>query len=82
MKLTDAVQIMHETYPGFNLISVVDYDDYYVFNVSPPGYDVARKGEWLGGLVAVDKMFRVPIHFIPLMHPGYAEAADNNITYF
>ena len=84
MKLEEAVNIIRESYPSYNLINVVDYDNYFVFNITPPKHDIEKDGEWLGGLVAVDKMFKIPMHFIPLQHnpSAYAKAAKNNITYF
>jgi hypothetical protein len=83
MKLEEAINIIKEEYPNYNLISVIDYDNYFVFNILPPDYDVEKYGEWFGGLVAVDKLFKVTMHFIPLEHnpSAYAKAAQN-IKYF
>ena len=84
MKLEEAVSIIRESYPNYNLINVVDYDKYFVFNTTPPKYNIEMNGEWLGGLVAIDKIRKIPMHFIPLQHnpSAYAEAVKNNITYF
>lgn len=84
MKLEEAVSIIKEEYPNYNLISVVDYDNYFVFNIIPSDYDVEKYGEWLGGLVAVDKLFKLAMHFIPLEHDSeaYIKAVQNNIKYF
>lgn len=84
MKLGEAIQIISDTHPGFNLVNVVDYNNYFVFNITPPGHNADRDGEWLGGLVAVDKLFKIPMHFIPLEHDpvSYAKAVQNNIKYF
>ena len=84
MKLEEAIHIIKEEYPNYNLISVVDYDNYFVFNITPPGYDIEQYGEWFGGLVAVDKMIKLTMHFIPLEHnpSAYAKATQNNIKYF
>ena len=84
MKLEEAIQIITEEYPKYKLLSVVDYDNYFVFNIVPPDYDVDRHGEWFGGLVAVDKLFKLTMHFIPLEHDSeaYAKAAKNNIKHF
>ena len=84
MKLEEAIQIILEEYPGFALVSVVDYDNYFVFSITPPDHDVDRDGDWLGGLVAINKMFKLPMHFIPLQHnpSAYAKAAQENIKYF
>lgn len=75
---------MREVYPNYKLINVVDYNNYFVFNIAPPNHNVATDGEWFGGLVAVDKLFKVTMHFVPLQHnpSEYAKAAKNNITYF
>lgn len=83
MKLPEAVKIISDAYPGFRLISVVDYDNYFVFSIIPPGHDLERDGEWMGGLVAVDKLFKVTMHFVPMQHNlvAYAKAAEN-IKYF
>jgi hypothetical protein len=83
MKLEEAINIIKEEYPNYNLISVVDYDNYFVFNILPPDYDVEKYGEWFGGLVAVDKLFKLSMHFIPLEHnpSAYAKAVQN-IKYF
>lgn len=84
MKLEEAINIIKEEYPNYKLISVVDFDNYFVFDITPPGYDVNRCGEWLGGLVAVDKMFKLTLHFIPLEHDAvaYNKAVQNNIKHF
>lgn len=84
MKLEEAVKIISDDYPGFKLVNVVDYDNYFVFNIIPTGHNVDRDGEWLGGLVAVDKLFKLTMHFIPLQHnpAAYAKAATSNIKYF
>lgn len=84
MKLEEAVNIIQEEYPNYNLISVVDYDNYFVFSIIPPNYDIEKYGEWFGGLVAVDKMFKLCMHFIPLEHDpsAYINAVQNNIKYF
>lgn len=84
MKLEEAVSIMNEEYPNYKLISVVDHDNYFVFSITPPDYDVNKYGEWLGGLIAVDKLFKIPMHFIPLQHDpvAYAKAVKTNIKYF
>lgn len=84
MKLEEAVSIIKEEYPNYNLISVVDFNNYFVFNVTPPYYDVEKYGEWSGGLVAVDKLFKLPMHFVPLEHDSaeYVKATQNNIKYF
>lgn len=84
MKLEEAVSIIRESYPNYNLINVVDYNNYFVFNITPPNHNIETDGEWFGGLVAVDKLFKVTMHFIPLQHNPveYAKAAKNNITYF
>jgi len=84
MKLEEAVSIIKEEYPNYNLISVVDYDNYFVFNITPPDYDVEKYGGWFGGLVAIDKLFKLSMHFIPLEHDpvAYAKAVQNNTKYF
>jgi hypothetical protein len=83
MKLEEAITIIKEEYPNYNLISVVDYDNYFVFNILPPDYNVEKYGEWFGGLVAVDKLFKVTMHFIPLEHnPDAYIKAVQNIKYF
>lgn len=84
MKLEEAIQIIKEEYPKYKLLSVVDYDNYFVFNIVPPDYDVDRYGEWFGGLVAVDKLFKLTMHFIPLEHDPekYVQATKTNIKYF
>lgn len=84
MKLEEAINIIKEEYPNYNLISVVDYDNYFVFNILPPDYDVEKYGEWFGGLVAVDKIFKLSMHFIPLEHNpnAYNKAVQTNIKYF
>ena len=83
MVLEEAIKIISSEYPSFKLVSVVDYDNYFVFSIIPPGHDIERDGEWLGGLVAVDKLFKVTMHFIPLQHnpDAYAKAAQN-VKYF
>lgn len=84
MKLEEALQIIHEDYPGFRTVNVVDYDNFFVFNITPPGHDRTFNGEWFGGLVAVDKLFKITMSFNPLQHnpAAYAKAAQNNIKYF
>ena len=84
MKLKEAIRIMNEEYPNYKLISVVDYDNYFVFNIVPPDYDVEQYGEWFGGLIAVDKLFKLTMHFIPLEHnpAAYSKAAKDNTKYF
>ena len=84
MKLEEAVKVIREEYPGYKLISVTDYNNYFVFSIIPPDYDVEHRGEWFGGLVAVDKLFKLSSHFIPLEHDptAYSEAIKNNIKYF
>lgn len=84
MKIEEAITIIREAYPNYNLINVVDYDNYFVFNISPPHHNIKTDGEWFGGLVAVDKLFKVTKHFIPLQYNSseYAKAAKNNIVYF
>lgn len=84
MKIEEAINIIREEYPNYNLINVVDYDNYFVFNITPPNHNIKTDGEWFGGLVAVDKTFKVTMHFIPLQHnpSAYAEAVKSNITYF
>lgn len=84
MKLEEATNIIREEYPNYKLISVVDYDNYFVFNIVPPDYNVEQYGAWFGGLVAVDKTFKLTLHFIPLEHnaDAYAKATQNNIKYF
>lgn len=83
MKLQEAIKIISDTYPRFKLISVVDYDNYFVFSIIPPGHDLERDGEWMGGLVAVDKLFKVTMQFIPLQHnPSAYAKACKNIKYF
>jgi hypothetical protein len=84
MKIEEAIAIIREVYPNYNLINVVDYNSYFVFNITPPDHNIETDGEWFGGLVAVDKLFKVTMHFIPLQHnpDEYAKAAKNNITYF
>lgn len=79
MNLNEAIKIMNNKYPKFKLISVVDYDNYFVFNVEPVGYDRAKHGEWLDGLIAIDKLFKVPMHFHPLIHnaKSFSEATKN-----
>ena len=82
MTLNEAIKNMKKIYPDFKLVSVVDYDNYFVFSIEPQGYDHEINGEWIGGLIAIDKLFKVPIHFHPLMHDpkAFAEAAKN-VTY-
>lgn len=84
MKLEEAINIIKEEYPNYNLNSVVDYNNYFVFDITPPDYDVGKYGAWFGGLVAVDKLFKLPMHFIPLEHDpeAYDIAVQNNIKYF
>lgn len=84
MKLEEAINLIKEEYPNYNLNSVVDYDGYFVFDITPPDYDPEKYGAWLGGLVAVDKLFKLTMHFIPLEHDSaaYAKAVKNNIKYF
>ena len=83
MNLEEAINIIKEEYPNYNLISVVDYDNYFVFNITPPDYDVKQYGEWFGGLIAVDKLFKLTMHFIPLQHnPDAYIKASQNIKYF
>lgn len=83
MKLEEAIKIIKKEYPGYNLVSVIDYDNYFVFDITPPKYDVEKYGAWLGGLVAVDKLFKLTMHFIPLEYDvdEYRKAAQN-IKYF
>lgn len=84
MKIEEAITVIHKRYPNYKLINVVDYDNYFVFNITPPNHNIETDGEWLGGLVAVDKARKVTMHFIPLQHnpSEYARAVKNNITYF
>lgn len=84
MKLDEALQIITKDYPGFKVHNAVDCGSYFVFNITPPKHDITKDGEWFGGLVAVDKVFKVTLNFNPLNHPdsNYADAAKNNITYF
>lgn len=84
MKIEEAINLIKETYPNYKLISVVDYDNYFVFNITPPHHNKKSDGEWTGGLVAVDKLFNLTMHFIPLQHnpSAYAKAVENNIKYF
>lgn len=84
MVLEEAIQIISNAYPNFKFISVVDYDNYFVFNIVPPNHNIETDGEWMGGLVAVDKVFKVTMHFVPFQHnlAAYAKAAETNIKYF
>ena len=84
MKLEEAINIIKEEYPKYDLISVVDYDNYFVFSIVPPNYTIEQYGEWFGGLVAVNKLFKLTMHFIPLQHnpAAYAKAVENNTKYF
>lgn len=84
MLLDEAISIIRNKYPDFKLISVVDYDMFFVFNIVPFSHDVNRDGEWLGGLTAVDKTQKTTMSFNPLDHNPelYVEAANNNIKYF
>lgn len=84
MKIAEAIAIIATKYPNFKLINVVDYDNFFVFNIVPPGHDIERDGEWFGGLTAVDKKLKTTITFNPMMHnpAAYAKAAKDNIKYF
>ena len=84
MKIEEAINSIKKEYPGFNLINGVDYDNYFIFSITPPDYSIEGNGEWLGGLVAVDKIFKVSMHFIPMQHnpDAYLKAVENNIKYF
>lgn len=84
MNLDESLKIIAEAYPDFKTISVVDYDNYFVFNITPSSHSVEKNGEWLGGLVAVDKMFKLTKHFIPLDHnqAAFEKAVRENTTYF
>ena len=84
MMLQEAIKIMNETHPAFKLISVVDYDNYFVFNIEPKRHDRETNGAWIGGLIAIDKLFKVPMHFHPLMHnsKAFAKAVENNMHIF
>lgn len=84
MKLQEAINIIKEEYPNYNLNSVVDYDNYFVFDITPPDYDFEKYGAWFGGLVAVDKLVKLTMHFIPLEHDAnkYRKAVQNTIKYF
>ena len=84
MKVEEAIKIIKEEYPNYTLISVVDYDNYFVFDIMPPEYDIDKYGEWFGGLVAIDKLFKPTMHFIPIEHDtaAYNKAVQNNIKYF
>lgn len=84
VELNEAINIMSKMHPKLKLVSVVDYDNYFVFSAHPTDYDRDTNGEYLGGLIAVDKLFKVTMHFIPLLHnpSEYAKAAKNNVTYF
>ena len=84
MKLEDAVSIIKQEYPNYKIISVVDYNNYFVFDIMPFDYDFDKYGPWLGGLVAVDKMFKLTMHFVPLEHDpvAYSKATESNIKYF
>lgn len=84
MKMEEAIVIVISKYPNFKLVSVVDYDNFFVFNIVPPGYNIARDGEWFGGLTAVDKRLKTTLTFNPLMHnpSAYAKAVKDNIKYF
>lgn len=84
MILDEAISIIKKDYPGFKLVNAVDYDNYFVFNIMPPKHDIDRDGEWFGGLVAVDKLFKLTLSFNPLEYNSseYMEATKNNITYF
>ena len=84
MKLEEAVLIIKEEFPEFKLINAVDYSNYFVFNITPPEHDIEKDGGWIGGLVAVDKLFGITLSFNPLQYNQleYAKAIKNNITYF
>ena len=84
MTLEEAVNIIKNDYPDFKLINVVDYNNYFVFNIIPPKHNIDKDGEWFGGLVAVDKLFKLTLNFNPLEYNSseYTQAAENNITYF
>ena len=84
MTLNRATEIISKSHPEFKPVSVVDYKGYFVFDIAPKNYDPETNGEWTGELIAVDKMFEVTMHFIPMLHDpdAYARAVETNITYF
>lgn len=84
MRLEEAISIIKSKYPDFKMISVVDYDEFFVFNIVPANHNVNRDGAWLGGLTAVNKTLKSTMSFNPLHHDpeSYAKAVKNTIKYF
>lgn len=84
MRLEEAISIIKSKYPDFKMISVVDYDKFFIFSIVPANHNVNRDGMWLGGLTAVDKKLKSTMSFNPLHHNPilYAEAVNNTIKYF
>ena len=67
----------------FRIISVVDYDKYFVFNTEPKNFQKSVGG-FIGGLVAVDKETGALFGFNPMDHnpSEYFKTVENKIKYF
>lgn len=83
MKITNLKQaeevLQNSDFGNVDLISVVDYDDYYVFNTNRKNY----KGIGLRRpLTAVQKSNGKVFAFNPLGFEGYAEATRKTIKYY
>lgn len=72
-------KLQSSAFGNVKIVSVVDYDDYYVFNTLPLNF----KGSGLiRPLVAVRKSTGDVVHFNPLDHDGYAKAVTKTIKYY
>ena len=83
MKLEEALDIISDKYPDFNILSVVDYDNFYVFSIVPKSHNTNQDGTWFGGLIAVDKVKKITLNFNPLLHDpsAYAKAVNDTIKW-
>lgn len=84
MTLERAEKIFLNKYPNEELISVVDWDKYYIFNSSPKGTGENAVTMTVKPLRAVVKDTGKIMTFNPLHHggPEYVKAAKERIKYY
>ena len=84
MDVNRAEKIVLRKYPKEQLVSVVDWDKYYVFNTIPKQGDAERNKRLIKSLRAVIKDTGKVMTFNPLYHgdKSYFESVKNSIKYY
>lgn len=84
MTLERAERILKNTFKNIDLISVVDYGDWYVFDTAPSGYDYKKQPTLIRALLGVNKLDGKAQYFNPLQHDTakYSKAIAENIKYY